>query len=107
MNLYMTDFIIKQIHYDLSSNAGLALVGQYLKRIGLDALVDGRIPLRAKGVANSDIIASFLGLLVQGKNDFDAIEAFRGDAFFKRALGVGAVPSSPTPRQHMDSHAIT
>ena len=102
----MTDFIIKQLPYDLSSNAGLALIGQYLKRIGLDALVDGRFPLRAKGVANSDIVKSYLGLLCQGKNDFDAIEAFRNDAFFKRALGLDAVPSSPTLRQRMDGHAV-
>jgi len=26
----MTDFIIKKLPYDLTSNAGLALVGQYL-----------------------------------------------------------------------------
>jgi hypothetical protein len=57
----MTDFIIKKLPYDLSSNAGLALVGKYPKRIGLDSLVDGRFPLRAKGVANSNIIGSYLG----------------------------------------------
>jgi len=27
----MTDFIIKKLKYDLSSNAGLTLVGQFLK----------------------------------------------------------------------------
>ena len=27
----MTDFIIKKLPYDLTSNAGLALVGQYTK----------------------------------------------------------------------------
>ena len=29
----MTDFIIKKLPYDLTSNAGLALVGQYMKRL--------------------------------------------------------------------------
>lgn len=101
----MTDFIIKKLPYELTSNAGLALIGQYLKRIGLSRLVDAKFPLRAKGVANSDIIASYLGLLVQGKNDFDAIEAFRSDAFFKRSLGLAGVPSSPTLRQRMDASA--
>ncbi len=42
---------------------------------------------------------------MQGKNDFDAIEAFRGDAFFSRSLSVGTVPSSPTLRQRMDTHS--
>ena len=40
-----------------------------------------------------------------GKSDFDAIESFRDNAFFKRALGLGSVPSSPTLRQRMDAHA--
>lgn len=103
----MTDFIIKKLPYDLTSNAGLALVGQYIKRIGLSQLVDPKFPIGVGGIANSDILKSYLGLLVQGKNDFDAIEAFRSDNFFTRSLGVGAVPSSPTIRQRMDAHAAS
>jgi hypothetical protein len=100
----MTDFIIKKLPYDLSSQAGLALVGQYLKRINTNTVVDPKFPVRS-GVANSDIIKSYLGLLCLGKNDFDAIEGFRTDAFFKHSLNVKAVPSSPTLRQRMDAHA--
>ena len=100
----MTDFIIKKLPYNLSSNAGLALVGKYLKSIKLGALVDAQFPVRS-GVANSDILKSYLALLCLGKNDFDAIEGFRGDAFFLRALGLRAVPSSPTLRQRLDSQA--
>ncbi len=48
---------------------------------------------------------SFLGLLVQGKNDFDAIEEFQGDDFFARALDASIVPSFSTLRQRMDTHA--
>ncbi len=101
----MTDFIIKKLPYELTSNAGLALVGQYFKRLGINQRIDTKYPLSGKGIANSDILKSYLGLLVQGKNDFDAIEAFRSDAFFSRALGIGAVPSSPTLRQRMDTHS--
>lgn len=100
----MTDFIIKKLPYDLSSHAGLALVGKYLKRINVNALIDPAFAVRS-GVANSDIVKSYLGLLCLGKNDFDAVENFRGNAFFMRALGLRAVPSSPTLRQRMDTHA--
>ena len=48
------------------------------------------------------VLRSYLGLLVQGKSDFDAIGNFRGDAFYKQALGIGLLPSSPTLRQRMD-----
>jgi hypothetical protein len=103
----MTDFIIKKLPYDLTSNAGLALVGQYAKRLGVSDRVDRKFPVGVGGIANSDILKSYLGLLVQGKNDFDAVEAFRGDDFFTRALGIGTVPSSSTLRQRMDTHAAS
>ncbi len=101
----MTDFIIKKLPYELTSNAGLALVGQYVKRLGVSSLIDRKFPVGVGGIANSDILKSYLGLLVQGKNDFDAIEEFRGDEFFIRALDVGTVASSSTLRQRMDTHA--
>ena len=103
----MTDFYIKKLPYDLTSNAGLALAGQYIKRLGVSSSVDRKFPVGIGGIANSDILKSYLGLLVQGKNDFDAVEAFRGDDFFTRSLGVGIVPSCSTLRQRMDTHAAS
>ena len=92
-------FIVKQLDYDITPVAGLALVGHYLQALQpVLKRVDAAMPVRG-GVANSDILRVYLGLLVQGKSDFDAIENYRGDAFFKQALGVGLLPSSPTLRQ--------
>ena len=102
----MTDFIIKKLPYDLSSHAGLAFIGKYLKRVNVNALIDPKFPVRS-GVANSEILTSYLALLCMGKSDFDAIESFRTNAFFRRALGLSAVPSSPTLRQRMDAHGAS
>jgi hypothetical protein len=44
---------------------------------------------------------------VSGQEDFDAIENFRGNAFFMRALGLASVPSSPTLRQRLDTNAAS
>jgi len=97
--------IVKQLDYDLTPVAGLSLVGHYLRSLGpLWKQLDAVLPVKG-GVANSDVLRSYLGLLVQGKSDFDAIENFRGDAFFKQALGIGLLPSSPTLRQRMDAKA--
>jgi hypothetical protein len=98
----MTDFIIKKLPYDLSCSAGLVLIGQYLKRIHLNALVDPAFPVRA-GIANSDIVRSVLGLLCQGKSDFEAVEALRASPFGLRALGLTQAPSSATLRQRLDA----
>lgn len=102
----MTDFIIKKLPYDLSSHAGLAFIGKYLKRVNVNSLIDPKFPMRS-GASNSDILKSYLALLCLGKSDFDAIESFRGNAFFMRALGLGVVPSSPTLRQRMDTHSAS
>jgi hypothetical protein len=53
----------------------------------------------------SELFKSYLGLLCLSKNDFDAIEDFRSDAFFMRALGLRSVPSSPTLRQRLDANS--
>ena len=50
----MSDFVVKQLPYDLSGQARLALIGKYLKRINLNALVDPAFPVRS-GIANLDI----------------------------------------------------
>ncbi len=78
----MTDFTIIKLPYSLTSQAGLALTGQYLKRININQLVDQAFPKGLAAVPNSDILKSYLGLLVQGKNDFEAIEAIRQNEFF-------------------------
>ncbi len=101
----MRQLIVKQLDYDLTPVAGLALVGHYLKAVKpVLARLDAALPVKS-GVANSDIVRSYVGLLVQGKSDFDAVENFRGDAFYKQALGIALLPSSPTLRQRMDARA--
>jgi len=52
---HMTDFILKQLPYDLSNQAGLALIGKYLKHINIKRLVDPAFPVRC-GAPNSDIL---------------------------------------------------
>ena len=101
----MRQLIVKQLDYDLTPVAGLALAGHYLKSMApVFEQIDKALPVRG-GVDTSDVVRSYLGLLVQGKSDFDAIENFRGDAFFKQALGIRQLPSSATLRQRMDGRA--
>lgn len=46
--------------------------------------------------SNDDEIKSYLGLLCQGKSDFDHIELFWKNPVFQTCLGLRKVPSSPT-----------
>ena len=101
----MRPLIVRQLGYDLTPVAGLALVGHMLSAVrSVLGRMDAAMPVKG-GVANSDICRAYLGLLTQGKSDFDAVENFRGDTFFKQALGIGLLPSSPTLRQRMDARS--
>jgi len=44
---------------------------------------------------------------LQGKNDFQNIEEYRGDIFFSEALGINKVPSASRLRQRLDMIPIT
>jgi hypothetical protein len=46
-----------------------------------------------------------VGLLSLGKSDFEAIEPFRSDRFFKEALALSKVPGSVWMRQRLDARA--
>lgn len=94
----MSEFVFKQLPYDLSNQAGLALVGKYLKRININGLMDLAFSVRSN-IANSNILKSYLGLLCLGKNDFDAIEGQRKDAYLRPRPGPAcrAIVAHPAP----------
>ena len=47
-----------------------------MNRLEISAGVDRKFPVGVGGIFNSDVLKSYLGLLVQCKNDFDAVEEF-------------------------------
>ena len=71
----------------LTSYSGLALVGQCFQIAQVDAVIDLMI-LVSQSMRTSDLVKSLVGLLGLGKSDFEAIEPFRQDRFFKQALGL-------------------
>ncbi len=88
----------------LVTHTGMALVGALMaktdlkKRLNWAALPNVFDP----SITHADIIRSYIGLLCQGKSDFEHIEQFRDDYFFKQALRLQKIPSSPTLRQRLD-----
>jgi Transposase DDE domain group 1 len=98
-------FIVSTTDEVLIPQAGLGLVGALLQhtklRQRIDALdVEG---CRRPEVQHGDVIAAAIGLLCLGKSDFNDIETFRKDTFFRRSLGLRQIPSEPTLRQRLDA----
>lgn len=98
------NFQLQQTNELLASNGGLALVGALLAKTSLtEQLNQLSTPAnRGQNLKNSDIALAMLGLLVQGKCDFDDIENHRNDPFFQRALGLSRIPAAPSLRQRLD-----
>lgn len=104
----MRRFIIEQTETDLTSHAGLGLVGMAINRhTQLAKSVNAAVPLRSDAIANADVLRSYIGLLCLGKSDFEAVTNVREDEFFIEALGLEQVPSEATLRQRLDAHTKT
>jgi hypothetical protein len=98
-------FIISTTDEVLLTQSGLALVGALLQQTKLRQRIDA---LDVEGcprpeVKHGDVVAATIGLLCLGKSDFNDIEAFRDDPFFRLSLGLRQIPSEATLRQRLDA----
>ncbi len=85
--------------------AGLVMLGEMAKAIELDRVARSF----SKGkphITTADILRTMIGLLTQGKADFDHVKAFIGDEFFMNSMGIGRVPSAETYRQKFQDLAL-
>lgn len=105
----MKKFVIEHTKERIVAQAGLAIVGNLLNQTNLVSRLNAyKLPdiSRYPACSNGDVAKSYIGLLCQGKSDYDNIETFRDDAFFALALDIQRVPSSPTLRQRLDQAAL-
>jgi len=98
-------FILEQSDESLTTHSGLSLIGLLLNKVQLRSRLHETIftELKNPEISHADVVLSYLGLLAQGKSDFEHIEPFREDEFFALALGCQHVPSAPTLRQRLDA----
>ena len=103
------EFILSQSNEALTTHAGLALIGRLLAKTHLRERLNQTQWEQDKNfeISNAEVVCSYLGLLSQGKSDFDHIEPFRCDQFFPTALECQRIPSAPTLRQRFDAFAAS
>ena len=101
----MPRFEVKQsAKLNLTSYSGLALIGQCCQAAQVEAVIDPRLPV-SQGMRELGPGQVGGGAAEPGQSDFEAIEPFRGDRFFKEALGLAKVPGSVWMRQRLDARA--
>ena len=89
----------------LITASGLSVAGLLLSRTQLaKRLNEYRLKDNANPhIKNSDVAFAYIGLLCQGKSDFDYIREMDSDPdFYCKALGIHEIPSSETLRQRLD-----
>jgi hypothetical protein len=97
-------FTIKQGEETLTSHSGLALIGALLARTNLQEKLNSMdLPgCHHPKISHADMVFAMLGLICLGKPDYEAIESFRENLFFRQSLGIQICPSSPALRQRFD-----
>ncbi len=100
-------FQFKSTNEVLAGHGGLPIFGQILRHLPvINRLLASTVPeAQAPDISHAEVVLSYLGLLAQGDNDYDHIEAVRQDPFFKMALEIELVPSSATLRQRLNQAA--
>ncbi|GAB1409829.1 hypothetical protein MASR1M90_09830 [Desulfovibrionales bacterium] len=63
-------------------HVGLAMVSEMARISGLDKLVNDLGKGKKPHIKNHEIFRTLIGLLCQGKTDFDHIRQYYGDEFF-------------------------
>ena len=85
--------------------AGLVFIGQMAKLAGLDAVAKA-VTIGRPQIPTQDILKTMLGLMVQGKTDFDHVKPLAGNRYFMNAVDVDRIPSAETYRQTFQRIAL-
>ena len=96
--------IIQSATQTFTSHSGLALTGLAINKYTTLSKSLRAISKR-HGIPNIELVRAYVGQLCVGKSDFDAIENFRHDRYFRQALGIKQMPSSSRLRQRFDQDA--
>lgn len=111
INLY-GGIAMKTIHIEFSDErlitpSGLVFVGQILGKSNFVKKIN-RAPISneylQKQIKNGDILLTYIGMLCQGKPQYEAVREMMDDPdYYKYALGIAyAIPSAETLRQRFD-----
>lgn len=101
----MRTFKIEQSKTEIiTPHGGLALIGHCLNK-QTSLAKTSRTIVKRHGIANIDLIRTYLGLICLGKSDFEAVEQTRNDPFFKHAMGIKQSASSARLRQRFNEDA--
>lgn len=102
----MSDFIIQTTNNVLVNHAGLTYLSKYLNRKDFFSRINrvSKIKKNSGFISDYDIVKTMIALICVGKTDFEAVELYRDDKYFKKVLQLKRVPSAVTLRQRLETY---
>lgn len=98
----MKHYQLKTGQGSLNSTSGNHLCGLILEKHPEKALPVNFQPRRSDAISDRHILLSQIGLLCNGRNDFNDIDLYKNDEVFMNAYGLKTVPSEAVFRQRFD-----
>ncbi|MCH2342865.1 MAG: IS1380 family transposase, partial [Pseudomonas sp.] len=98
----MKRFKVKKGKGELNSTGGNYLCGLLLEGHAKQSLPENFQPRRIDAISDQSVLLTMIGLLSNGRSDFNDVDLYRGDSVFANAYGIERLPSEAVLRQRLD-----
>lgn len=89
----------------ISNNTGLALVNNIIEGTKFKQKINDKkcIEVQSREITNKDIFMTYIGILAQGRTEFERADEYRTNKYFKHALDIEKSPSCSIVRQRFNA----
>lgn len=89
----------------ISSNTGLVLVNNIIETTKFKQNINDKkhLKVQSREISNKDIFMTYIGILAQGRTEFERADEYRNNKYFKHALDIGKSPSCSILRQRFNA----
>ena len=103
---------VKKMKYEIvatdeiiSNNTGLVLVNNIINLTNFKQNINDKthIKVQSREISNKDIFMTYIGILAQGKTEFERADEYRNNKYFKHTLEIEKSPSSSILRQRFNA----
>ena len=98
----MKRFKVKKGKGELNSTGGNYLCGLLLEGHAKQSLPKNFQARRRDAISDRSVLLTMIGLLSNGRSDFNDVDLYRGDEVFAHAYGIERLPSEAVLRQRLD-----
>ena len=89
----------------ISNDTGLILVNNIINATNFKQNINDKthIKVQSREISNKDIFMTYIGILAQGKTEFERADEYKNNKYFKEALAIEKSPSCSIVRQRFNA----